>query len=175
MQNITNSYNATSHSSLGKAPKDITASNEYEIWMRNYGPKDEDKQRTRIKSILKGTKENYKLNSGDIVKISNLRGAFDKEYQSRWTNETFRIIDRKIKQGIAVYYLKDQLQEPIQGSFYANELQKVVVDKSEEYEIEKIIRKRKRNKQNEVLVKWLGFPSKFNSWIPESNVNNYSS
>ena len=174
LQNITNSYNATIHSSLGKAPKDITKSDEYDIWQKNYAPKDETLNQKRIKSILNDKKEQFTFSINDVVKISNLRGAFDKEYQSRWTNETFRIIDRKIKQGVAVYYLKDQLQETIQGSFYSNELQKVVVDENEEYEIEKIIRKRKRNKNNEVLVKWRGFPSKFNSWILESSVNNYS-
>ena len=174
MQKITNSYNATIHYSLGKAPKDITKSDEYDIWQKNYAPKDEILKQKRVKSILNGKKEQFTFSINDVVKISNLRGAFDKEYQSRWTNETFRIIDRKIKQGVAVYYLKDQLQETIQGSFYSNELQKVVVDENEEYEIEKIIRKRKRNKNNEVLVKWRGFPSKFNSWTLESSVNKYS-
>ena len=78
------------------------------------------------------------------------------------------------KQGVDVYYLKDQLDELIQGSFYSNELQNVVVDENEEYEIEEIIRTRKRNRTKEVLIKWRGLPTKFNTWIPESSVNKYT-
>ena len=174
LQNITDSYNATKHTATHKAPKDTNANNEFEIWQLNYGPKSETYYQSQIKNVLNKHKVKYNFKIGDVVKISNLRGAFDKEYQNRWTTETFRIIDRKVKQGIDIYFLKDQLNESIEGSFYSNELQKVVVNEDEEYEIEKIIRKRKRSKTNEVLVKWRGFPSKFNSWIPETNVNKYT-
>ena len=40
------------------------------------------------------------------------------------------------------------------------------------YKIEKIIKKRKRKNQSEVLVKWKGWPEKFNSWIPEDQMEN---
>ena len=37
--------------------------------------------------------------------------------------------------------------------------------------VDKIIKERKmKGKQPEVLVKWLGWPSKFNSWIPKNDV-----
>ena len=41
---------------------------------------------------------------------------------------------------------------------------------SEVFRIEKVIRKRKKNGIKELYVKWKGFDSSFNSWIPESNV-----
>ena len=53
----------------------------------------------------------------------------------------------KIKQGVDIYYLKDQLQESIQGTFYSNKFQNVAADKNEEYEIEKKILTRKRIKR----------------------------
>lgn len=59
------------------------------------------------------------------------------------------------------------MNEPIQGSFYASELQKET-----QWRIEKIIRKRKVGGKPEELVRWLGWPKKFDSWIPEIDVKN---
>lgn len=64
------------------------------------------------------------------------------------------------------------MNEPIQGSFYASELQKVSKDEQTQWSIEKIIRKRKVGGKPEVLVQWLGWPKKFDSWIPEIDVKN---
>ena len=48
------------------------------------------------------------------------------------------------------------LDDPILGTFYASELQKV--NKNEEiiWRIDRILRKRKKDGKNEVLVRWLG-------------------
>ena len=48
------------------------------------------------------------------------------------------------------------------------------VDPSTEYHIEKIVKRRVRNKQKEVLERWLHWPKKYDSWIPETEVNDYS-
>ena len=67
--------------------------------------------------------------------------------------------------------IKDWSNDPVKGMFYSAELQKVELkDPNPEYKIEKIIKRRTRNKVKEVLVKWLGWHRKFNSWIPESEV-----
>ena len=34
------------------------------------------------------------------------------------------------------------------------------------YEVEKILKKRNRGRNVQYLVKWLGYPSEFNSWVP---------
>ena len=38
------------------------------------------------------------------------------------------------------------------------------------YKIEEILKRRKRHGVPEVLVKWKGWPVKFNSWITESDL-----
>jgi hypothetical protein len=59
--------------------------------------------------------------------------------------------------------LNDLAGESIKGKFYEQELQKV--DKRDDvYRVEKILKTRKRNGQVQYLIKWLGFPDKFNSW-----------
>ena len=54
------------------------------------------------------------------------------------------------------------------------ELQAMNVDPSTEYHIEKLLKRRLRNKQKEVLVRWLHWPKKYDSWIPEADVKDHS-
>ena len=63
----------------------------------------------------------------------------------------------------ATYTIADTKGESIKGTFYEQELQKT---KQEIYRIEKVVKKRKRNGIQEVYVKWKGYNSDFNSWIP---------
>jgi hypothetical protein len=50
------------------------------------------------------------------------------------------------------------------GTFYAEELQKVIKT-DDVYKIETILKKRKKGRKVQYLVKWLGYPESFNSWI----------
>jgi len=61
------------------------------------------------------------------------------------------------------YKLKDFNGEEIKGSFYEQELQKTT---QEMFRIEKVIR-RKRDKS---LVKWVGYPTEFSSWIDNKDL-----
>ena len=61
----------------------------------------------------------------------------------------------------------------VEGTIYEPELQAMNVDPSTEYRIEKILKRRVRNKQKEVVVRWLHWPKKYDSWIPETNVKDY--
>ena len=66
---------------------------------------------------------------------------------------------------INCYKLKDLVDDPVRGVFYEREMQKVENpdDPNQLWRIEKIIRR--NNKTGQVLVKWDGFPDKFNSWV----------
>ena len=56
------------------------------------------------------------------------------------------------------YTIEDTLGEPIQGSFYEQELQSSV---QEIYRIERVLKRVKYR----VLAKWKGYSSAFNSWL----------
>ena len=91
---------------------------------------------------------------------------FEKSYLPAWTEEIFTVTKRNGLGNTPVYKLKDFSGEEIGGTFYEEELQ--VVDKRDDlYLVEKILRKRKRNGRIEYLVKWLGYPAKFNSWVTD--------
>ena len=82
---------------------------------------------------------------------------FDKGYTKRWTEEVFKI--SKIQLTIPVTYkITDYNGEEIQGSFYEQELQTM---SQSTFRIEKVL-KRQGDKS---LVKWMGYPKSFNSWI----------
>ena len=59
--------------------------------------------------------------------------------------------------------------ELVEGVFYEKELQKVLKT-DDVFKLKSILRTSTRNKQKEVLVKWLGYPEKFNSWEPASSI-----
>lgn len=67
----------------------------------------------------------------------------------------------------SMYEIEDYKGEPILGKFYEEELS--AVDKKDDvYKVEKNLRKRK----GMVLVKWLGYDNKHNSWIREKDIKN---
>ena len=111
----------------------------------------------------------YEFNVGDKVRISHLQRPFQREYDERWTYEYFVIDSRGMKQGIPYYILKDAQGDAVDGTFYPSELSKVIVTHDTTYRIEKVLQKRRR----EVLVKWWGWPKKFNSWIDKSDLRHY--
>ena len=101
-------------------------------------------------------------------------GPIDREYSQKWTGELFKIDTRFRREGVPVYTILDWDGERVDGTFYEPELQPVTIDTTTEYRVEKILKKRVRNKRKEVLVRWLHWPKKYDSWIPEADVKNYN-
>ena len=77
-----------------------------------------------------------------------------------------------MRQGQPIYKLVDWYNKPVRGTFYQKELQKVEVSHDDMFKIEKVIKYKGRGNKKEVLVRWLGWPKQFDSWIPVSNLNN---
>lgn len=168
------SINETPNRSLnGRAPASVDAENESEVRLNAYLVRRKaQKKRLNIKKSSKRKRTAYTLKIGDQVRISHLRRQFQRDYDQTFTEEIFIVSYRFVSQGIPIYKIKDMMNEPIQGSFNASDLQKVSKDEQTQWRIEKIIRKRKVRGKPEVLVRWLGWPKKFDSWIPEIDVKN---
>ena len=134
-----------------------------------FSHKKQDKNPKLLRTL---SNKKFKFNISERVKISHLKRMFDKEYTEKWSGEIFTIINRKLNQNIPMYELKDYNNEVIQGFFYEAELQLAYIDSDILYKIEEILKKRKKKGEVEILVKWKGWPAKFNSWIPEKEVEN---
>ena len=59
-----------------------------------------------------------------------------------------------------MYKLKDYDQEELDGTFYKEELQKVIKE-DDVYEVEEVVKKKGKGKNEQYFVKWAGYPSKF--------------
>ncbi|XP_065679046.1 uncharacterized protein LOC136093745 [Hydra vulgaris] len=91
---------------------------------------------------------------GDKLRITKKKGAFEKGYAPKWTEEVF-IISQVQYTDPPTYKITDYNGEEIQGTFYEQELQKT---NQEIFRTGKVIRKR----GNKSLVKWYGYPNTFN-------------
>ena len=172
LQEVTDSYNLSYHRSIKMSPAEAKETDNPTLWQNQY----EEKPPTIVKkekrpSGRKPYKLPYKFQIGDDVKISMLKKTFERIYDQRWTGEIFTVMDREIKQGIPLYTLKDYAGDKIEGKFYENELQKVVVDENTMYKIEKVLKSTK----DKVLVRWLGWGPKFDSWINKKDFKDYKS
>ena len=74
------------------------------------------------------------------------------------------MIDARLPTVPVTYRLKDLADEAIKGKFYELEIQKVIKSDEDYFDVEKILKTRRRGGRIEYLVKWVGYPSKFNSW-----------
>ena len=161
LQDVTHSYNHTPHRSLNKkTPAEASEESDHDLWTQQFG--------NRLRQVQK----KYKHNVGDWVRLSYLRKPFDRDYQQKWTHELFKITSRKKRQGLPVYTVVDYAEDDVEGTFYEEEIQSVLVKKDALYKIEKILRKRKRLGKTEYLVRWLGWPEKYNSWVTAADIEN---
>ena len=156
LQDIVHGYNNSYHRSIAQSPASVSLLNVGQVRRKLYG-----------NSWAKPIRE-LKFKLGDQVHISNSRRTFKKGYLPLWTQEIFTVT-KIIPRVPPVYRLRDYTDDEIDGVFYAEELQKV--QKSDDvYKIEKILAQKKENGKVKVLVKWLGYDKKFNSWIPKSEL-----
>ena len=98
------------------------------------------------------------------VRISKAKRQFKKDYMANWSEEVFSIHDVHPSDP-PVYWLNDDPGEVLHGTFYEPEQQRVSVPIDKLYRVESVLLRRKVGKRSEALVKWYGYPSKFNSWI----------
>ena len=113
------------------APTSVDASNQETVWQRIYGG---DAGRSKPK-----------LRVGDRVRISKAKKRFRKGYMASWSEELFTV-------GGAhpfdppVYRLIDDAGTILDGTFYEQELQKVIVSHDKLYRVEAVLQRRKKGK-----------------------------
>lgn len=148
LPDLINTYNNKVHHTVGMTPSEVNFSNEAFLLANVYSSKVKRKDKQRFKE-------------GDFVRVSKKRTIFSRGYTPNWSTEVFKIIN--VRNTIPYTYLLDDLTgQPIQGAFYAQELQKTKY--KDVYLVEKILRR----KNDKLYVKWLGF--KKPSWINKNDL-----
>jgi hypothetical protein len=151
-------YNSRKHRMTGFSP--IEAENNsnihYLIRLRQKGYHDK----------IKPKKIKYRI--GTVVRVSKLKGKFDRGYHERAKGELFRIHDIKTNMGIPMYILSNYRgTEIIKGAFYAFEITPFT---GEVYRVEKVLKRRRWRGKNQLFVKWADFGDDYNQWINEEDV-----
>jgi len=108
---------------------------------------------------------------GAYVRLAMTFDPLEKKSRRRmWTTEVFVV--KSVKKGqVPMYQVEDLAGEPVEGSFYAQELQRTEKpDFEAAYPIEAVLKQRKRAGQQEALVKFLSLPDAYNKWVPLSSL-----
>ena len=70
-----------------------------------------------------------------------------------------------------LYYLVDLNSDKVPGTFYLAQLHKTRPPKdSEFFEVESVLKTATKNGVKMNLVKYVGYPAKFNRWLPATNL-----
>ena len=159
LDDLVSKYNNSYHNTIRMRPVDASKKeNETEVWENLF--RDDDSH--------DGTsKKSNKFKIGDTVRISRIKGIFEHGFLPNWSEQVYKIESINNSKPVT-YVLKDLQDEIIEGSFYAEELQKT---SQEIYRIEKVLRKKKIDGIEHGLVKWIGYSDKFNEWLPVSKIN----
>ena len=164
LQNMVHSYNRTWHSGIQSEPVNVNKTNEKKLWWQMYWPDEKNNMTLKKKNKKRSRKRMFAYKVGDKVRISQLKTSFQREYDNKWSYEIFKIIRRYIRQDQPIYIISDWFGERVEGTFYQKELQKVDINQKP-WRVEEILDTEGIGRNKKYLVKWLGWPKKFNSWI----------
>ena len=179
LQDIVANYNNTVHSTTKIKPALFKESDE-EIARQRMAALAKNKDSSATSGTKEETVRKPKFKPGDYVRMQNTRGVFQKESNTeRWSRQIFKVKSYELTSPIT-YGLEDLKGEEVKGKLYEKELMKTIYDPNANfaYEIVKdkngkpITEMRKEGRKNIrfVLVRWLGYPDKFNEYKKESEL-----
>ena len=158
LDKLVDNYNNSYHRSIKMAPNEVNPSNEAAVRATLYPPLPRPKR--------------AKYQVGQTVRITRKRTVFQRGFHHQWSYEVFKI--HRVRPTTPITYtLIDMNSEVIKGSFYEREIQPV--DKSSNiYSVERIVRTRRRQGAVQYLVKYLGYPDSFNTWVNQQDLFRFS-
>ena len=163
---LLDSYNHTIHRSTNMMPAGVNVMNQSRAWNSLYGSMVAERKAWRVNRKPGELPRPTDLRVNDFVRLSKAKHAFEKGYTEGWTKEIFRVQTiipplRGVKRSRHRFRVIDLDDEPVLGTFYREELQKVrQVDK----QIKKVVKRSKSGK----VVTWRGYPINLQTFIPTS-------
>ena len=104
--------------------------------------------------------------TGEIVRKMYEQIPFDREFYPKWTDTTYEI-DKTSKDTIPMYKIKNEKNKQDKQRYYSSQIQTIIPDR---YRIEKVIKERKSKGKTQCFVKWLNYPTEYNSWVYKSDI-----
>ena len=164
LDKIVQSYNRTMHRSIRMPPGEVSLEDEPIVFENLYGA-------PNMLDLARHGKLKPKFEIGEQVRQKYDLKPLEKSYYQRWTDIVYKI-DKVLNKLFKPQFVLSLEGRKFKRTFYPEELQKVKVDDDSVYLVEKIIRYRTKDKQRQALVKWKGYPSTHNEWIPMDQIQN---
>ena len=155
---ITSAYNNSKHKSIKMTPIKAIKTDSKILYNNLY---------RKIITNDSNSKDGEKLKVGENVRKKYSLGPFDKSFYPNWTEEIFKIENLTDEPFKTVYKIKDGQNKISEMRYYPEELQKV---KENLYRIEKIIKTKIINGKKKYFIKWLNYPTSYNSWVDETEI-----
>ena len=143
LQKLVDNYNNSKHHTIGMTPMEASLGKP-------------------IEQLYEPIADEPVFQVGDKVRITVEKRMFAKGYTLNWTEEVF-VIRKVLPTYPVTYKVKDLADEPITGSFYKQQLMKTA---QATFRIDKVLKRRKGS----LLVKWKGYPEKFNQWVSQKEM-----
>lgn len=160
-------YNSQKHSTLKMSPESAgLMAHQKKIYLIHNPPLERENG-----AYMGGEKRVPKWKIGDVVRVSRIKGIFEKGYLPGWSREIFTIVETQVPFDVSepvTYKLQDRNGEVLQGSFYDAELGPVKYP--DVFLVEKVLKTKMVKGKKQLLAKFLGYPDSFNRWLPESDV-----
>ena len=159
LQSFVDSYNHSYHRSIKTSPINVTEENE-----------------ARVKHTLFPNLSNIvvscKFKQGDQVRLSREKWTFQKGYHKAWTEKIFTV-NSCLKRVPAVYKVEDYTGEVVDGTFYAEELQKVDKSSDQLFKIEKVLKRKSWRVVKSWFLSMARISRQHGHLGPEENIRTY--
>ena len=155
-----NAYNHRQHTTLGMSPLQAMKHDQNELYDSTFNKHLKRKQRKRLE------RDYSNIKVGDFVLVNTAKKTFEKGVARKWTREVFKVIDVDMSSPRLSYKLEDMDGEEVKGMFVSDQLQEVTDPTNQPLMIEQVVKRR----GDHVLVKYLGYSDKFNTWVHKSQV-----
>lgn len=163
LDNIVESYNKTRHSVTKMRPVDVDQADQEDqekVFKNTYGF-------TNLRElILHQVKLNETtapgLQSGDLVRIANLRKTFQRGFKPSWSEALYKVRKTIKRLGKPVYELSDSSGHVLRKKFYLEELQKVTKNM---LNAARILKTRERNGILQNYIQWTVNAPEDRSWV----------
>lgn len=159
---LLDAYNHTIHRTTKKRPVDVNEDNEHEVFQNTYGV-------SSMREYLKRKEKSPSLAIGANVRVPYKKETFQRGYYPQWTDQVFTVSNIQKGRRNAMYKLAHHDGTELRPRHYKEQIQRIT---PVTYRVDKIVKRKTINGKLMYYVSFIGYPPKYNEWIPAEDIVN---